>query len=226
MIFFYHPLAGEKEIVLKEEWFHSLIRVRRKKSGESVVLQNLQDGVHYEYRIEDVNKRDAILILQSFEKKECIGGMGLKHLLWGVCDAKTVYATLPVLFQLGVQKISFVWCDRSQKNIVLDPEKIHKILYASAEQCGRNVMMKWEEISFSEVLEHYPKTLLCDFGRQKIHSSECNKGVSFFVGPEGGFTEHEKNQFSGEQKRSFVTDAVLKSETACIVVASSCLLGY
>ena len=223
MIFFFHTNAGEKKIILENIEYHSLVRVRRKKMGEKIELRNLIDEKKYEYIIVQTEKRKAYLELVS-EKKERKKNINKKyfHLGWGICDAKTIYSTLPMLNQLGVSKISFVKCERSQGNISLSSEKIKNILISSCEQCGRNNIMEWEELSFDEFLKQNPETFICDFEGRKFLTTE--KIETIFIGPEGGFSLKEKNKFPKENIRKFSGDTVLKSETACVIISGRNLL--
>lgn len=227
MIFFYHPHASNFQLSLQGEEFHRLIRVRRKKKGEEIILQNLNDFVPYVYLIENISKRNASLRLLHSKKKEKKGGIGLSHLLWGICDPKTIYSTLPSLFQLGIQNISFVQCDRSQATFIPDLNKIEKIFHSSAEQCGRNILPKIHLCSFSEAHQQYPNALCFDFGYPPSSPQEICTAPAVWIGPEGGFSELEKKEFLSHSipVRSFFSDTVLKSETACIAIASTVLFS-
>ncbi len=224
MIFFFHKNSGEKKLVLTNTDYHSLVRVRRKKIGESIEMRNLTDEKKYTYIIDKIEKRKVFLSLTSVEKIIHSSSSDEKniHLFWGICDAKTIYATLPILNQLGVAKISFIECERSQGNIYLSSEKIKNILIASCEQCGRNDILPTEILSFSEVLIQYPNILICDFNGEKFSSSDSLSQI--FIGPEGGFSLNEKKMFNKKNVRTFSSENVLRSETACIVIASSFLI--
>lgn len=56
---------------------------------------------------------------------------------WCVIDIKSIKKVLPMLNELGVSRITFVYCDRSQINIKLDFARFERILEASMQQCGR-----------------------------------------------------------------------------------------
>jgi len=55
-----------------------------------------------------------------------------------------------MLNEIGVSKISFIYCDRSQKNFIINLKRVKKILINSSQQCGRSVMMDIEEIECIE----------------------------------------------------------------------------
>ncbi len=246
MIFFHHTNAGEKNITLENTNFHSLIRVRRKRVADTIIFIHIKTNssyttdenrvTYYTYTIEKISKKSAELTLISQETKEKFTGK--LHLFWGICELKTITSALPFLNQMGVEKITFVQCERSQGNIKLTEKVIEKcktILLSSCEQCGRNTLMEIESIDFNTYIQnisekHSTHNYICDFSGDYFSTEEitnCKKNIShFFIGPEGGFSEKEKYIFHElAQKelvkiRKFTTNLVLKSETACITTAS------
>lgn len=245
MLFFHCIQAGEKKIILEDTDFHSLIRVRRKKVNDEVICVNIQknisNAVYSTYKIFEITKKNAVLHLIS--QKEEVAFSGKIHLFWGVCDVKTITATLPMLNQMGVSKITFVQCERSQGNIKLNDkffEKCETILRASCEQSGRNRLMNLESVSFDDYINrikscsNLQNNYICDFNNSLFSDLEIidfknsthDKKVSFLIGPEGGFSEQEREKckkLSKENRvkiRQFNTSSVLKSETACMLVSS------
>ena len=175
----------------------------------------------YKYEIVEVTKREAILELVSHDSsiKE---GSSTFHLLWCLIDPKTIEKSLPYLNQIGVNKITFVYCDRTQKNFKVDIVKFQKIVINSSQQSGRISLMKFEILdSIDEVLEKYSSFSVLDFGGTSCASSLYS---TVLVGCEGGFSEGERKSLAKKSKISFKTDLILKSETAAIVIASKNLI--
>ncbi len=129
--------------------------------------------------------------------------------------------TLPALNQIGVDKISFIYCDRSQKSFKLNFEKMNKILINSCEQCGRDNLMKLELLnSLKEAKKLYKNFVVLDFGGKKI-----TKDIkSILVGCEGGFSLEDKKILQDHQIVAFESDLILKSETACLAISSKILI--
>lgn len=220
MIFFYHPLAKEKVVLLENNFFNRIIKVSRVRLNEKIVLRSLKSNYEYIYLVQKVNKHNAILLLKD---KNLINTFESKiTLYWGICKIKTIYETLPFLNQLGVKKIVFVECDRSQGNVKISYEKINQILINSCEQCGRNNLINFEIQDFTEVMKNFTG-IIFDFSNNKISTDDMKNNRSFFVGPEGGFSKKEKLSFDKSLLRSFNTSLVLKSKTACITTLSLCL---
>jgi 16S rRNA (uracil1498-N3)-methyltransferase len=120
---------------------------------------------------------------------------------------------------MGVTKITFIECDRSQGNFKIKEDRIKKILINSNQQCGRIEMMKIEFCeSLDKFLENYPEAKVLDFGGEKIEGYF----ETAIVGCEGGFSERERKLF--KNRYSFDTDLILRSESAAVAVASKVLL--
>ena len=224
MIFIYHQNAGEKEITFSDEAFLHLFKSRRTEVNEKISVANLKDIFLYQYKITKVNKKNAEAILINKIKKEK-KKTGL-HIGWCIIDPKDIKKTLPFLNQLGVDKISFIYSDFSQKNYKLNLEKLHKILINSSQQCGRMNLMELKILqSVEDYLEKYPENYMLNFGGQtKWTDFKKLKNKNILIGPEGGFSEKENSLFKQDKILSFKTDLVLKSENAIVAVACKILL--
>ena len=94
----------------------------------------------YRYKIVNIDGRSAALELVSAEAEQVAASKQL-HIGWCVVDSKSVEKVLPLLNELGVAKITFIYCDRSQKNFKPDFKRYERILESSMQQCGRSEMM-------------------------------------------------------------------------------------
>ncbi len=221
MQFLYDERASSGRLNIVNENYKYLFRVKRKGVGDTLFLRNLRDDILYEYKIVEVNKREAVLELTSYEKS--LKNIGTNfHLIWCLIDPKVIEKTLPFLNQIGVKKISFVYCERSQKNFKVDIVRFQKIVINSSQQSGRTSLMEFEILnSIDEVMQKYDDFCVLDFGGVSQQSNECQ---CVLVGCEGGFSEGERKSLVLKQKISFKTDLILKSETAAIVIASRHLI--
>jgi len=219
MQFLYHIDAGLPKIEIDGESYRYIFKVRRHKEGERIALRNLKDQYIYFYKIERVTRREAELLFLEKEEKVVMPRHS-KHIGWCIIDPKVVEKTLPMLNELGVEKISFVYCDRSQKNFKLDFDRLNRILISSCQQCGRSKLMKFEIFdSIMSYFKEYPESSVLDFGGKPI---ECkDKIMSILVGCEGGFSDEERELFKNRPIFSLNTPLILRSESA---VVSSLLL--
>lgn len=220
MQFVYDKFSSQDLLTIRDENYRYLFRARRLKVGDSVEFRNLCDDVLYRYFIEDIGKKEATLRLQD-KKKTSKSNLKILHLIWCIIDPKIIYNTLPMLNQMGVSKITFVYCDRSQKNFKIDFEKCQKILINSCQQCGRTDLIEIEALNtLDDVLKKYKDFAVLDFGGES-----ASDGVSsYLIGCEGGFSEYEREKLVNNYKLGLKTNLILKSETAALAVAARLLI--
>ncbi len=220
MQFVYHPGAGEEILRIEGEIYNYIFKVRRHKKGEVIPLRNMEDGYLYFYRIDEVERRKAVLVLVDKEYKEIVPKRFF-HLLWCVVDPKTIEKTLPMLNEIGVGKITFVYCERSQKNFRLKLEKLQKILINSSQQCGRSRLMEIEVLeSIQEALARYEDIVLIDFSEDSLSCADNIQRA--LIGPEGGLAPEERERFS--MIKGLDTPMILRSETAAVSVSAKVMV--
>lgn len=222
MQFTYEENAGLDRLVLEGENYKHLIKARRHKVNEMIAFRNLKNHNLYMYKIESIDRRSANLSL--FSKEEKIIEMQKKlHLGWCIVDPKTIEKQLPYLNELGVEKITFIPCDYSQKNFKLNFEKFEKILINSSQQSGRSSIIKLEESeSLDSFLKENPDTFMLNFSKNHIDNSCEIKTI--ILGCEGGFSKAEVENFDKEKIVGFNTNLILKSQTAITALAAKILL--
>ena len=221
MQYIYHKEASNNSISVSCDIYKYLFKARREKLGSKINFRNLIDSFLYTYEIFDITKKDATLKL--VEKKESILESNKKlHLVWCVVDNKTIEKQLSYLNELGVDKISFVYCKYSQKNFKLNFDKFEKILINSSQQCGRSSIIKLETLdSFDEVLKLNP--YFFNFSNNLIDDYVDDIKV-IVIGPEGGFCENELLKVESEKIVGVKSNLILKSETAITAAAVKLLL--
>ena len=220
MQFVYHPEAGTQELRIEGEVYNYIFKVRRHKRGEEIALRNMRDGTLYHYRITEVTRREAVLTLVHQEHKEVVPKRFF-HLLWCIVDPKVIEKTLPMLNEIGVSKITFLYCARSQKNFRLRLDKLHKILINSCQQCGRSSLMELEVLeNIDEVLTRYEDIVLIDFSKDTLSCADNIQRA--LIGPEGGMTPQEREKFA--KIKGLDTPMILRSESAAVAGASKVLV--
>ncbi len=221
MQFIYHKEASRDTLILDIREFSHIFKVRRVKSGQILFFRNFDDDMLYNYKIIGINKKEAILELTSAKVLQIEAKKPL-HVGWCMIDPKIVERTLPFLNELGVFKISFVYCEFSQRNFKIDLKRINRILINSNQQCGRSSLMKIEILdSLKEFLTTYPKSKILDFSGNSIQDSE--KFNSFLVGCEGGFSEQERKVIDIQNIIGLKNPMILRSETAVLTL---CALNF
>ena len=94
-------------------------------------------------------------------------------------------------------------------------------MISSCEQCGRNSIMEIAIFDSVDELLGYKKDIaLVDFGGESL--DRFNGEYMLFVGPEGGFSQSERDKISA--KFAINSPYILRSNSAIIGVASKFLV--
>jgi 16S rRNA (uracil1498-N3)-methyltransferase len=223
MLYLYHTEAGKPSLSLTGDEHRYIFKVRRHQTNEILYLRNLKDDCIYRYVISSIDKRSVELSLQESQILQIHGRFPL-HIGWCVIDPKNIEKVLPSLNEMGVEKITFIYCKRSQKSFKLDLKRWEKILLNSSQQSGRSHMMEFETAeNLKHFLIQYPEAKMVHFSDHKLNDGDT-KIETVVVGCEGGFSEEEVTLFSPENIIGFDTPLVLKSESAVCAVAAKILL--
>ncbi len=214
MQFIYSKDAGEKILNLNTRDYSHIFKVRRVKKSEVLSFRNLIDGMIYRYNLVSIDRKTATLELFDSKMLKIEAKKSL-HVGWCIVDPKTIEKTLPFLNELGASKISFVYCEYSQRNFKIDLKRVEKILINSCEQCGRSSLMQIEILeNLKEYMTLYPQSKIFDFGGKKIDkNTTC---TSFLVGSEGGFSKAERELMQDADILSLNNPMILKSQTAVL----------
>jgi 16S rRNA (uracil1498-N3)-methyltransferase len=218
-------LAGESTVSLGVEAARHVIKVLRMRSGDPLVLF---DGSGKEYTG----------ILSSIDKKTVTVELGpgqtpatespLKITLWhGICRGERMDYVIQKATELGVNVIQPVFTTRGV--VRLDDKRTdkrlqhwRKIVIAAAEQSGRVLLAEiLMPVTLSAALADSPPAqaalLLDPRGTAAIDSCAATAGLTVLTGPEGGFTEQERDD---AQAAGFLPvrlgPRILRSETAPI----------
>jgi len=222
MLYLYHKEAGQPQLTLLGDEHRYIFKVRRHKVDDILYLRNLEDGLLHRYLITYIDKRSVILELKESQTLEIKAKVSL-HIGWCIIDPKNIEKVLPSLNEMGVEKITFIYCKRSQKSFKVDFKRLEKILLNSSQQSGRSEMMKLEMADDLEsFLKVNPESKMLNFSENKVDSQEHIETI--VIGCEGGFHEDEVALFKSENMIGFDTPLVLKSESAVCAVASKLLL--
>jgi 16S rRNA (uracil1498-N3)-methyltransferase len=223
MQFTYDEFCGSEILEIKDEVYNYLIKARRHKIDDEIYFRNLKENNIYLYKLNFIDKKKAVLNLISSEEKIVLNDNKL-HLGWCVVDPKTIEKYIASLNEMGVDKITFIYADYSQKNFKINIEKLEKILINSSTQCGRSNIIKLET---SKNLEQFMKensdVYFLDFSELSIEhkKDEINTLV---IGCEGGFSKNEREKFNESFVVGFNSNLILRSETAIISAGAKILL--
>ena len=234
------PISGNQTLALPASVAHH-IRVRRLAAGCDIVLFDGQggeisgvldfDGKTAQARLADRNPREAEL-------------GGALTLIQGLPSGDKMDWIIEKAVELGVQRLIPITARRSV--LKLSGDRLAKrlvhwqgIVISASEQCGRNRLMQVlppQDLEQTLTNQSLGLMLLCDPAAKDDLSATLLKqraaasaGVSFLIGPEGGWS-NEELQTSRQAKVSSVRfgQRVLRSETAglALVAATTALLGW
>jgi len=223
MQFTYDEFCGGNILEIKDEVYNYLIKARRHKIDDEIYFRNLKDENIYLYKIVLIDKKKAVLNLIFSEKKVLINQKKL-HLGWCVIDPKTIEKYIPSLNELGVDKITFIYSDFSQKNFKINIEKLEKILINSSSQCGRSDIIKLDVCkNLDEFLKNNKDIHFLDFSNKLIDEKK-DEIKTLVIGCEGGFSKNEREKFNIDYIVGFESNLILRSETAIIAATSKMIL--
>ncbi len=222
MLYLYNKAAGKPQLTLSGDDHRYIFKVRRHKAEDVLHLRNLEDGFLYTYRVSHIDKRTVTLDLKESRTLE-VKAKQFLHIGWCVIDPKNIEKVLPSLNEMGVGKITFIYCKRSQKNFKPDLKRLEKILLNSSQQSGRSEMMQLETAGdLHTFLKENPQSKMLNFSKSCFVSNTAFETI--VVGCEGGFSKEEERLFDSEDMIGFDTSLVLKSESAVCAVSSLKLL--
>lgn len=223
MQFLFSDKAGESSLKIKGEEYKYLFKVRRHEIDDTLYFRSRHKSKELHlYKVISLDGRSACLEHISSQIKEIKSDKEL-HIAWCVVDPKSVEKVLPSLNEIGVSKISFIYCARSQKNFKPDLQRYERILETSSQQCGRSKNIEFEVFkTLDDFLQSHPETVVLDFCDRVL---SCDDEVqTVLIGCEGGFSQEERQKVEKLKRFRLDTPMILRSESAAMAIASKVLI--
>ena len=176
--------STQTELKLGGEESHHLVRVRRAKVGDGVVVLNGR-GLILEGEVLVADPRQALVRLSGF--KEVSVEPPLFKLAVGIPKGRTVDTIVRQATELGVAEIHFLVTERSEvpSKVLVSAEKL-----AKWKRVGKTLQAWVEEFvgAGNHFVAHPERSgKICRFGELQ----DEQESVWLLAGPEGGLTEHE-----------------------------------
>ena len=215
------PLAAGGMAMLSRDQGHYLSRVMRLRQGDAVRLFNGADG---EWLCELVGQGARCTELLRPQQ-----AAGDAWLLFAPPRKDRLRFLVEKATELGVARLMPVTTERTEPPEAR-PEKLADWTLEAAEQCGRlDLPACAPQLGLAEVLAGWPsdRTLLfCDEagGLPVLQALDGAAGaIAFLVGPEGGFSEAERQTLVTSPRVAAVSlgPHILRVETAAIAALSS-----
>lgn len=223
LIYILEDDSGKETLHVKGELYKYLVKVRRHTVGDELFFRSRGDiKILHSYRVKNIEPREMELTLISSKTEEVKSTKSLQ-VAWCIIDSKSIEKVLPSLCEIGVEKISFISCERSQKNFKLDFKRFERIIEASMQQSGRSSYIEFDTYkNIKEFIAEFPQTKVFDFCDNTLKESSGFETV--LIGCEGGFSKTERELLSSLEVFRLDTPMTLRSESAALAVASKILL--
>ena len=228
MQLFYNPDINESTESFsfdKEESRH-IIKVLRKKDSDILHVTN-GSGLLFETEITLASDNKCIVQVLSIKKTD--EPKFRLHLAVAPTKMNDRFEWfLEKATEIGIQEITPIFCDRSERKVI-NPERFEKIILSAMKQSNLTFLPKLNEaISFKEFIKQRNEGLQliahCEETDKKSLKEvlKPNQNVTMLIGPEGDFSEKEialalENNFQPVA----LGNTRLRTETAAIVACHS-----
>jgi 16S rRNA (uracil1498-N3)-methyltransferase len=204
--------------------FHQWTRVLRFEVGREVVIFNDQREERL-YKILKIGDNAVHLELIT-EMQPRLPNKDI-YLCFSLLKKDKNDWVLQKATELGVRHFVPILCDRTEK-MGFDIERAQKIVIEASEQCGRTDIPRIREpLTVERAIEELVSDGVELFVAEQGSESESNverrtsKSVAVLIGPEGGWSDKEKEVFSQQElKHLALSDFTLRAETACVTAAA------
>lgn len=185
-------------------------------------------GTEYVCKVKDIKKDGTSLEILDTVKNACEAKINVT-LYMSVIKQDRFELAVQKITELGVNKVVPVYSAYSQRNIILNYDRLNKIAISACEQCGRSIVPQIEQcIEFDELLECAANTNMIVPWEREHSGKLCDAidksadEIGIFVGPEGGITTDEIQRLLDVGAKSVTLGArILRAETAAIATAAA-----
>lgn len=210
---------------VEEDLFHQLQSVLRLEVGDKLLFQlpNYLPAANQEYlfKVTQFNKKQLDLVLEETRSNTNFLSNHLNFALALPNKPAKLEFILQKAVELGVNKISLIKTDFSNYPHQLKLERLEKILLEASEQSERSSIPKLELFeNLSTFLNTNPENLLVALERstssQNFLDYQIQTSQTLLIGPEGGFSEQEKELLSSNSQSFLLGNHILRMETAAL----------
>lgn len=224
-----NPIDGErKEIKINDkDLIHQWVKVFRLKASDRIIVFNGGDS-EYEGYFKILSKNEAVFVVDKKIKVKNSIKTEL-HIFQSVIKKDNFEFVVEKCTEIGVVGFYPVISERSEKKN-LNIERLNKIAKEASEQSGKIQLPKIFDVeSLEKSIENFDGELfVLDFDGEDFKKSitlSKNTKIGIMIGPEGGWTDNEREFFKQKNIKSVSFGSqILRAETAAIV--SSALILF
>ena len=213
---------------LDEKESHHVFSVLRLKKDSEIILTD-GEGTVYKAIIKDLNKK--IVSGNILSRKKFLDKKKYKiHLALPLIKNNRFKIALEKSIELGVNELTPIKFDKSIKSSI-NNEKILGIIHSACKQSMRaNFPILNQLMTFEQWYDHNAINIACVINSQKSLYQQIdfikgnfknNKDINLIVGPEGDFSDKEKNFIND---KNFIKinlgGTILRTETAIVSIIS------
>lgn len=228
MQLFYNPRLDNSasQFVFDVVESNHIVKVLRKKEGDTLHITNGK-GYMFEAKILDADVKKCRAEIISTSKKH--RKMYWFHLVVAPTKNNDRFEWfLEKATEIGVNEITPIICDRSERKIV-KPERMEKVIQSAMKQSLQAYLPKLNKaVTFKEFMEKPKEGLLfiahCD-DDEKLELKRRvapDKDVTILIGPEGDFSSQEiQSAYENGYLPVSLGENRLRTETAAIVACTT-----
>lgn len=218
----YIGIKAEKSVVIKDDDYKHASKVMRHKLNDEIYVTEGLGKIYKTRIIQDVFNSFVCEIREEFDYKERLPN--IIPVIPNLNKIDKSELVIEKLVELGFTKIAFCEFDRGGKKRV-NFERMNRIALSALKQSLNSFL---PEISYYSNLKEILKTNRYYYFDQnskrklselKDSIIKSENSIYLLFGPEGGFSEKERNLLNTE-KQIKITDNRLRTETAIISVCS------
>jgi len=225
--FYISGQIGKEVRIEDRELLHQWLKVFRLGASDRVIVFNGGDS-EYEGYFKILSRNEAVLTIDRERKVKKPTNIEL-HIFQSIIKKDNFELIVEKGTEIGVSAFHPIITDRSEKKD-LNIERLNKISKEAAEQSGKTILPTiFAPESLEKAISDFDgELLLLDFDGENLkdaNSSIKSKKIGVLVGPEGGWTENERDLFDDKEiKNISLGSQVLRAETAAIAISALILL--
>jgi 16S rRNA (uracil1498-N3)-methyltransferase len=223
--FYVHEMKLEHDFWMQDKpLFHQWTNVLRFQAGREVVLFNSGSEERLYKIVEIGNEAVRLELVTEMNPKQPKNNT---YLCFSLLKKDKNDWVLQKGTELGVRHFIPMICERTEKT-GFDIDRANKIVIEAAEQCGRSDLPNVREpihlAKAVEELSEKAELFVAEQGsplKSQISNLDSQNAVGILVGPEGGWTDAEKQLFADKNlKHLALSEFTLRAETACVTAAA------
>lgn len=227
--FFIEQPLGEELVVKEKSLLHQWNNVLKFKKGESLILFNADKNIDYIYTLDKQSKGECVLTLERKRANLSQQEEGREvNLCISLIKKDNLDLILEKCTEIGITVFTPIISDRVEKKNIAswNKERGEKIIREAVEQSGwGNIPKLNSSIKLEDLLKDLERNneikdvLVMDIiPTLKQIPNEIVKNTHLLIGPEGGWTEKERELFNKYNLNTIsLGKNTLRAETAAIL---------